>query len=297
MAARFDVNDKEWEDYICKGGVQKLMKRITELFGDEASVELGSRLDDFFDSLRRRGGESMRAYCDRFEIQYKKYTEIGEPLSETARVNRLLKGSRLDSHDQRQLLRKCHGEFDYQCVIQELRLYSDIHHRSASHTGKSGHRGHADAPCSQRPMLRHRSHEGSFSQRKRQVAGNGFEVGNKGKRKGPDGEDHVGEGEAGAPEESPVYEPDMADTGIPRCKEEPEVETKASFAMPDELAREIWCCKQVFLTQPFGAMSQGYRRRIEQNRWVCDILKEGGPKSPEEKRVIREIKNRIACAS
>lgn len=60
VAARLDEDEHEWEEYVCVDGVQKLMKRIAELLGDEAFVEIGSRFDDFFDNVRRRGGESLR---------------------------------------------------------------------------------------------------------------------------------------------------------------------------------------------------------------------------------------------
>jgi hypothetical protein len=49
----------------------------------------------------RNDNEELVAYINRFEKAYKRLTDIGESLSERARINRPLKGSRLEKRDQR----------------------------------------------------------------------------------------------------------------------------------------------------------------------------------------------------
>lgn len=203
----------------------------------------------------------------------------------------------MELREQRQLLRKCNGEWDYQRVIKQLRLYSDFHHRFASHTGSPEHRGHEGSPLRHRAQQRHRSHEGSFPPRKIKVADVGSDIGKVVKGTGLDKEDFDEGKETEAPEESPVYGPYMADTEVLRCTGEPEVETESPSTVPDELARGMCRCEQVFWTQPVNTISYGYKKRIEQNRRVCDILKKGGPESFEEKGMRRETKNRTVCAA
>ncbi len=39
------MQDDDWEIYFAKDGVEKVVKRVLALFGEDAMVELGSRID------------------------------------------------------------------------------------------------------------------------------------------------------------------------------------------------------------------------------------------------------------
>ena len=97
-----------------------------------------------------------------------------------------------------------------------------------------------------------------------------------------------------------MWEPDIADIEIPRCHKGPEDKAELPFTvstMLEELSREIWCCEQIFWTEPWKTITSEDRNRIAQSKRVCDILKKGGPESLEEEVSLREIKNRTECAA
>ena len=110
----------------------KKLLRLRELFGDMEMVELGDRLDEFFDRPRRRAGENLRDYVHRFEVMHLRLSEAGETLSERARVNRLLKGSGLSEREQRELLMSIGGQYDFGKLKVAMALYSSYFSRSSA---------------------------------------------------------------------------------------------------------------------------------------------------------------------
>ncbi len=123
------MQDDDWEIYFAKDGVEKVGKRVLTLFGEDAMVELGSRIDKLFDHLRRGDREMLVDFLDRFEKAYKQYVEAGEVLSERARLNRFFRGSRLRKHEQREILMDNRGRWEYDGIVAVMRQYNEFYGR------------------------------------------------------------------------------------------------------------------------------------------------------------------------
>ena len=71
------IIDEGADQYYVPNGIDLLVLRLRELFGDMMMVELGDRLDEFFDRPRRRAGENLRDYVHRFQVLYLRLREAG----------------------------------------------------------------------------------------------------------------------------------------------------------------------------------------------------------------------------
>ena len=126
------IIDEGTDQYYALTGIDLLVLRLRELFGDMEMVELGDRLDEFSDRPRRRAGENLRDYVHRFEVMYLRLSEAGETLSERARVSRLLKGSGLSEREQRELFMSIGGQYDFGKLKVAMALYSSYFSRSSA---------------------------------------------------------------------------------------------------------------------------------------------------------------------
>ena len=66
-------------------------------------------------------------------------SDLGESLSEKSRVNRLLKGARLEKREQGDLLERA-GGFHFQAISDRMRLYSEFQGAPRRIAAPDGHR-------------------------------------------------------------------------------------------------------------------------------------------------------------
>ena len=131
----FDRDDEHL--YFALDGVDVLLKVIDSIFGQDEMVDLGDRLDAFFEPSRigRRESESVKDYIDRFETAYQKVTAVGESLSVRSQAQRLMKGMKLDRRDTREMLQLA-GGWNYDKLVHHLRIYSQYFAKGAAAPGR-----------------------------------------------------------------------------------------------------------------------------------------------------------------
>ena len=284
-----DDNDVyEWTEYGDKDGVQKYTKRVADLFGEGTFAELSSRLDDFFDSPMRGCWESLQDYCDRFENQYQKLADLGESLSDSVKLNRLLKGSRLNDRTQKGLTRNCGAVPKYQSVVEQLRFYSEAHQRSVEQAHELQHWDdtYPDVlPPPGHPLRPRKSRNGGFQQKRKEVADTEC------KESGINNKD-LSERNATTSGGSPVYEQaeKEKDSETHRYCQDAEERTELeafTFQGPEAMwLRRNGYCESELWTRP-----------VIRDMWAYDILKKGGPESPQEVEVLKEVKTRTRCVA
>ena len=131
--AQEKIYERDDEDtYSVENGVQVLVATIDSLFGQDEMIDLGDRLDQFFESshISRKDSESVKDHIDRFETAYAKIEAIGESLSIRSRAQRLMKGMRLDKRDMREML-QLSGGWNYEELTKHLRIYSPYFQKGA----------------------------------------------------------------------------------------------------------------------------------------------------------------------
>ena len=129
--------DLDTAEFEAADGVDRLLAKLTTMFGEVAMVKLGETLDTFFDDSKRKAHENLRDYVHRFEVNYGKLIENGESLSERAKVNRLLKGSGLSDREQRELLMSIGGEYDYARLKAAMSLFAHFYRGGPTGSGNS----------------------------------------------------------------------------------------------------------------------------------------------------------------
>ena len=76
-AAQTKVYERDDEErHFTQDGVELLIQTLESIFGQDEMLDLGERLDAFFEPSRiaRREGESVKDYIGRFEVAYQKIT-------------------------------------------------------------------------------------------------------------------------------------------------------------------------------------------------------------------------------
>ncbi len=269
-------------------------------------VELGDRLGTCFDKLRRHAGETLLEYTNRFERNYRRLTDAGESLTERARGNRLLKGSGLQSKDQREIIMYAGGKLDFRKIVEVMRLYSRLygkHHGDSS--GQRQRESSGQYRSQQRPALRPQAGRrfvpsGGRRHGVNEVAGDGDVAGD---------EDDSSEDDDGATPSVLGAEPVANDVNAVGQEEQEDSgavsEGQAMVCSEDECPIELRCelCNaEVALSQAcsVNAVTPVVKQRLKFAQSARSVFRKGGNESgkwrKKEKETIQEIKNRTVCS-
>lgn len=276
-AAAGIIHDEDTrQEYNHEDGVARLLTRIAFHFASDDMVELGSRTDQSFDKLSRHEGEELVQYLNRFEKSCKRLTDIGESLSERARINRLLKGSRLDKRDQRELIMAGGGVWPYDSITRQMRLHNEFFKGCTSSTPSSTHR-----PQERREGRGHRPGEGS--------GGRGHKVNELHGDIGEESYDH-GDGSDGGNQPSLDAISEGAEQGAEVDKSD------AIDDFPWELQNELDAVDNTKV-HSVNALNNAQGTRRDQVKSARDVLQKPADKrTAKEKETLQQLKHRTLCA-
>ncbi len=288
-------------DHFAADGCDKVLERIKHHFADDAMVELGDRMDTFFDKLQRQQGETLLEYTDRCINTYRKLTDVGESLSERAKVNRLFRGSGLDLNEQRRIIMDSGGKWDFEKIVEHMRIYSRFYgRRQASST--SAFRDAGASRSASKPRFQSRTGTGQF----RGVGGT--------RRHGVNELGTVQEDYEGSVDEDEPHEPSEDVRSTVSAEDEharPESPHEVNVAergdgvsedddedIPIELRCEL-CASELEMGQAHSvnAVTPKMQNRYSAAKAGKKIAKKD-PKlwGHKERETIQEIKNRTVCA-
>ena len=300
--------ERDDEDlYFADDGVQALIAAIDQVFGQDEMIDLGDRLDAFFDPNRiaRKDSESVKDYIDRFELTYGKLAAIGESLSIRSQAQRMMKGMRLDKRDTREMLQLA-GGWNYNELVKHLRIYSQYFKDAA-----------APPTLSQRTL----SSRGSLSSRtpstgsfRSNRSGSSAASSNGSTRSGgsrftrrsghgvnaadaddcDDALDAVDELTEPSEEEEPLDE-EEAEQEVLDDVDPPEI-----GALPIELAQELYEAGEAFdAAHSVNSVTDGVKKRLNNAKQAAGAMRRGPQSSRDKKtsQTIQEIKNRTLCGA